>query len=255
MRLLQLVCAVSHALVGALACPLLSVAASFSADFEFPFPFPPGTGLWGNVDFVDGALQLTEAASYQFGAFVIPPLDAAPVTSFIATFQVHISDSTSIVPADGLSFNFSNAVPNPPTYGNPGEEGLPIGLSVNFDTFNNAFTDPNPEAPAIDVKMDGTIVGSVAFDPYTGPRFVDVSVKLDPDGTIDVSYDGMAIFNDLQTGHVSTQDGHFVFGARTGGANARHLIDNLSIITNPIPEPSCMALLLVGCVALAVCRG
>jgi len=247
MRLQRLIRTVSLSLCGVLACPWLSVAATFSSDFESGLP--AGTAVFGTAAVVGGVLQLTDNANGSQGVFVTDPLDAGPVDSFIATFQARISDQTCCGeppnpngPADGFSLSFSNSIPSPPTDYTQ-EDGLPVGLSVNFDTWDNGAA----EAPAIDVKMNGTTISSFSIHPYTGPRFVDVAVQLDSDGTIDVSYDGQSIFSNVATGHVSTENGQFVFGARTGGANSKHLIDNLSIETNPIPEPSTIALgLLLG---------
>lgn len=229
-------------LAGTLSCAGLASAGSLSTDFESGLP--AGTSLAGNASIVDGALQLTDAANSQVGSFSTGVLDAGPVGSFVATFQMRISDQTCCGetgpngPADGMSFNFSHDVADPPFGAAVPEEGLPIGLSVNFDTWDNGAA----EAPAIDVKMDGVSKGSFSIFPYTGPRFVDVSIVLDPDGTLDVDFDGQDIFTDLQTGHTETEGATFVFGARTGGANSKHLVDNLSITTRPVPEPSSIAL-------------
>jgi hypothetical protein len=228
-------------------------AGTFSSDFNSGQP--GGTFVFGAASVLpnggagdSGVLELTPAAGDQYGAFLIDELDVDPVTNFTARMLVRISDQTCCGeppnpngPADGLSFNFTNAPPNPPTYGNPGEEGHPVGLSVNLDTWDNGGS----EAPAIDVKYDGAPIGSFSIHPYTGARYVDLYVRLDDDGTIDVTYDGTPIFTDLATGHVATVGGQFLFGARTGGANSRHLIDDLTIDTNVIPEPSSLALLIV----------
>jgi hypothetical protein len=235
------------ALLGTLVCTGMASAANLMADFEAGLP--AGSTIFGDAVVVGGALQLTDAQNSQWGVFVWGPLGNVPISSFTASFQLRFSDSIccggGTLPADGMSFNFTNAVPNPPSYGDPGEEGLPTGLVIAFDTWDNG----SGEAPAIDVKMDGASKGSFSINPYTGPRYVDVNITLDPDGTLDVDFDGQDIFTDLQTGHVETTGGQFVFGARTGGANAKHLIDNLSITTRgttSVPDGGSTLLMLGG---------
>jgi hypothetical protein len=241
-------------------------AGTFSADFNSGQP--GGTSVFGLATILptggagnSGVLQLTPAVGDQFGAFLIDPLDVDPVTSFTARMLVRMSDSTCCgapgeAPADGMSFNFTNSPPSPPTYGNPGEEGHAVGLSVNLDTWNNEAGETfGTTAPAIDVKFNGVAVGNFPLQTYTGDRYVELYVRLDDDGTIDVTYDGNPIFTDLPTGHVATVGGQFLFGARTGGATESHRIDDLSIETNVIPEPSSLALLsvagAVGLISLA----
>jgi hypothetical protein len=250
-------------LFASLAFPTVMAEAT-TISYDFNDFLPPVISLYGSafplpdigVD-DSGGIQLTQSFVSDWGACVLVPLDDldVPVTSFVARFKVRISDSLiPDLPADGFSFNFSSAVPNPPTYGNPGEEGLPIGLSVNFDTWDNGIGD---YAPGIDVKYNSILLAaSVLTNPYTGPRFADVVILLEPDGTLDVDFDGLPVFRNVPTGHVATMGGQFVFGARTGAAAARHIIDDLEITTNPVPEPTTLFLAaMAGVWFVAMVRG
>ena len=56
-------------------------------------------------------------------------------------------------------------------------------------------------------------------------------IKLDNDGSLDVTFDGVTYFSNLFTPYAPISGGSFGFGARTGGLNANQFIDDLSITT------------------------
>jgi hypothetical protein len=158
------------------------------------------------------------------------------VTGFNATFKAILWGNTccGALPADGFSFNLVPAGTDPNSV--TAEEGANSGLAVCFDTWDNG----GGEAPAIDVKWLGTTVGHVPFQPSQSPLGVpdaisasrNVVINLDSDGTIDVSYGGSNIFNNLATGYTPGTIGvpNWIFAARTGGANDNNWIDDLQII-------------------------
>src|SRR3954462_6128305 len=64
-------------------------------------------------------------------AFRFPTLpDGAPVSSFIANFQLFIGNGSPNA-ADGIGFNFAPSIP----VSTAGEEGSGSGINVNFDTY------------------------------------------------------------------------------------------------------------------------
>src|SRR5687767_5345163 len=188
-------------------------ATLFSSDFNSGLP--PGTSVFGSA-FVDstggvdgsGVLKLTSAMNAQQGSFIIDSDATTPVSAFTAAFRMLVGGGNG---ADGLSFNFAGDLPNDVF----GEEGAGTGLTISFDTWDNG----GGEAPAIDAKVGGAVIasvpGSTAF--RTGD-FVDVRIRVDSDGTLDVSVNGTAIFNNLAT-TLGATSGRFGFGARTGGLN------------------------------------
>ncbi len=153
-------------------------------------------------------------------------------------------------PADGMSFVIAPSI-SPAAWG---EEGTGSGLIVSFDTWDNNGTDT---APAIDVKWGGTadanIIASQSMagqreggrapagplltdadgNPVpldTGGHFTNVVINIDPDGTLDLWYGGIQVFSNLQiTNWTGINAPMYGFGARTGGANEAHWIDNLCI--------------------------
>jgi hypothetical protein len=70
----------------------------------------------------------------------------------------------------------------------------------------------------------------------TGDTFGDVGVRLEADGTVDVQYNGRAIFTNVQLPNFAPiADASFVIGGRTGGANANQWIDDIKIVTTSGP--------------------
>ena len=64
----------------------------------------------------------------------------------------------------------------------------------------------------------------------TGTAFTDVRIRLDADGTLDVDFKGVRVVNNVQTGlTLPLENARIAFGARTGGANDNHWIDDLLI--------------------------
>src|SRR5436190_22390509 len=90
---------------------LAARAGSFTADFN-DGQVPAGVTMLDGAT-VDpsggpdgsGCMKLTAAANNAAGGFVVPDLDGGNrLQSFVATFNVHMGNGTSL-PADGFSFN------------------------------------------------------------------------------------------------------------------------------------------------------
>ena len=138
-----------------------------------------------------------------------------------------------VTPGVGISVHFAAALP-PRTW--QGEEGVGSGIRVCIDTWNNG----GGEAPAIDLKFGDEILASKKVpkaDLLTGLDFADMTVRLQNDGTVDVMFKDEIVFWDVATPSASYKKSRFGFGARTGGANAVHGIDDLrlAMITEPPP--------------------
>lgn len=203
-----------------------SLAGTFFSDFNSGAP--GRTTVFGSAAFVErggvddsGMLQLTRASGSQMGSFGIEPIDGkARIMSFVATFKLFIGGGTG---ADGCGFGFhSSRITDSFTGGS--RTG---GFTVNFDTYKN---NENDRAPAIRIYSNKVAIATQSVRDLRKQRFVDVLIRLDPDGTLDVNYDGETIFSDVLV--LSTNiAGHFAFGARTGSHHDKHLIDDLRIET------------------------
>ena len=207
------------------------------------------------ADIEGGTLRLTQAVNSQQNSAFLPQLNPGQaIQSFRASFDHSIAEGTCCGatppngPADGFSFAFG-----PTASGTFGEEGPATGLVISFDTWDNDDAPGAQEAPQIDIKVNGATIGTSETSPFTAGAMVPVLVSLDPDGTLDMSYGGTLIFDELVTGFTPAVGDLFSFGARTGGANEVARIDNLSI-TTVVPEPATLGLLGVGALGLLARR-
>ncbi|MES2708654.1 MAG: hypothetical protein V4726_18815 [Verrucomicrobiota bacterium] len=194
----------------------------------------------GGVD-NSGFLQLTSNEGGKSGTWVIPDTrDGAAVDGLFAQFRINMTPSAGGNPADGFGLHFASDLPATGSY--PGsEEAVGTGLSVCFDVYNNA----NNEAPAVDVFWHGAKVTTV---PYPGTffntqsAFVDARVRLETDGTLDVSFNGVvAVSNLALPGFYPVSAGQIGFSARTGGAFQLHAVDNVDITTQLFTGPVTVA--------------
>ncbi|MEO7297125.1 MAG: hypothetical protein ABI042_00965 [Verrucomicrobiota bacterium] len=189
---------------------------------------PPNAAIYGDAVLDQGILKLTSAIGNQGGSIVIEDLDAGSVVgSFDVNFKALIGGGSGSG-ADGYSFNFGNGLPD----GTFAEEGAGNGLTITFDTYNNSPVGQPSEAPAIRVKFDGILITN-KFVSYlrTGTTFTNVSIHVDPDGTLDLTYGTNVVFSNLLAYTTPIAGGRFGFGARTGGVFDNHWLDNLSINT------------------------
>lgn len=209
---------------------------TFSANFN-DGAAPVGSTVYGNSVVATtggvggtGVLKITQAVNGQTGAFVVEDLDpGAPqgMNSFAVVFKLRVGGGTS-TPADGFSFAVGNDLPAAPW----GEEGpTTTGLIVAFDIYDNA----GGEAPAIDLKWNGSelrhTVVPISFL-RTGAEFVDVEIKLDADGTFDLTYNGTMVYSNLFVpSFLPITGAKFGIGGRTGGLNENQWVDDLNITT------------------------
>ncbi|MHA3774353.1 CotH kinase family protein [Verrucomicrobiota bacterium sgz303538] len=195
------------------------------------------TSVAGAACVTGGALRLTAAGTGSTtSAFKIYNLDPSkPLQSFDATFKVRMTKSGTATPADGWSFNFGPI----PSDNGAGEGGfvMPNGLVVSWDTYDNGG-DP----PGIRVLGNGVRVANSPRTFLYDTVFRSVSIHWDSDNGLNVTYDGSAIFTNLQvpgftpasTGGSPAVPYRFAFSARTGGATEDMMLDDLSITTTPL---------------------
>ena len=221
-------------------------AGTFSADFD-DGQVPAGAQVFGNAVVESsggvggtGCLKLTMNVNSQSGSIVIEDLDGlANVYGIRATFMARVGGG-SAVPADGWSFC---AAPDLP-FGTWSETGAGNGLRVCFDTYDNVDGDPNNgagEAPQIRLMLGTTTVATTPLLPLSdviNNDFVPVEILLDADGSFSLTYNGKVHFSRLFFAGYQPLSGALIgFGARTGGLNANHFVDDLSITTYTDPKP------------------
>lgn len=210
-------------------------ATLFSSD-----PFTPAAGYISTTGGVNdsGVLHLVDAANGEWGGIIIEdPAAGAPVYGLTAHFKVLLGGGTT-PPADGWSFNWATDISDTQDGTIQYENGVGTGLTVGFDIFNNGATEDVP-APSIDVRYGGKLVATKQVtDAFleTGTQFGDVIIRLENDGTIDVVYNGVVMFNNLLVpGFSSLTGGRVAIAARTGGLNDNMWIDDLDLAVNTTP--------------------
>ena len=235
---------------------LLGAQQSHSGTFSTDFATDPGGTALGIAEIEDGVLKLTDLADLppaepakplpQNGSYVLPDFDGGqPVQSFTATFKAAVGGGSSLG-AQGFSFVLANDLPTDPSATFREGGGTSQGLVISFDTidnlagFNAEGNEPG-DAPGIIVKLGGVKVAARPFrgiQTYpansTATRFANVEVKVDPDGTLDVTYDGVKVYDNVAIGYTPVA-GVFGFGAGTAELTAairnNHWIDDINITT------------------------
>lgn len=226
-----------------------------------------------------GYLKVTDATNDQRGAIIFPDLGAGQTfPGFSIRADLRVGGGTDL-PADGFSFNYArpeDLVFQDPVgegwAGNPDgteenlpEEGTMTGLAIGFDEWYSGGAD----VIGMSVRVDNDLIHQVALPTLhgavdditslqTGPRgpggpgdiselgWARLEIDLSTDKLLRIAYKGNVVFED----YVDYTPGpsQLVFGGRTGGANAAHHIDNISVTL--IPEASSLAITLTALVGL-----
>jgi hypothetical protein len=228
------------AFVGAFALSVITSARAGNLSTDFNLGAPAGVNSYGSA-YVDGfggvgdsgTLKLTEAWYFgQQGSIILDDLDGgASIYGFNARFKILIGGGSQ---ADGFSFNFANDLPD----ASFGEEGAGTGLTVSFDTWDNG----GAEAPAIDLKKGGVTIESYkgggifnnAAELFRTGDYVEVVVDVSDQNVLNLTVNGTAVFSGVK-GAFTFGPGRFGFGARTGGANDNHFVDDIEITTQTAP--------------------
>lgn len=222
--------------IGALACAaLLAAQARPALAGEYSNDFASNVGIataYGTAIVTGGRLRLTSSQVNQNSAMVLG--DSAEGTiSFTASFTYTFLDPTPPrKAAEGMSVNLgvlpSGVIPL------NAENGPGNGLTISFDLFDFNSDGVVTSDRGIRVWSAGVVIASVpgAIDATDAGQPRAVTLRLDADGTLDVTYKGNAIVTDLQTGFVPQAGQRFGLAARTGAEFAEQRIDDLSIIWN-----------------------
>jgi hypothetical protein len=215
-----------------LTAALPASAGSFSTDFNSGLP--AGTSLYGNA-FIDtsggisnsGCLKLTTVTLSEESSFIITnDLDAGtPVVSLTARFSALIGGGNG---ANGISFNFAPDLPLGPI----SEYGAGSGMTIEIE----GYQDTGQPLPGIDARFYGSIYDNFPMNVILD-QWVDVFIQFNSDTTLTVSYNGVYAMSNYYTGWNPPAGSIFGLGARTGGLDDNHWIDNLTITTQTNPQP------------------
>ena len=233
--------------VGAAAAALTHLqAGSYAINFDEASVPLPGYTVYGNAIVEAGGgvgdtscAKLTKALNGQGGSLILNELDpGASVAEFTATFKLRMGGGTP-TPADGCAFSYAADI----VAGTFGETGSGKGLTIGFDTYDNVDADPNNgtgEAPRFNVFWNGTLVASSPLQnlaSMVNDTYVEAMVRINSNRRLDFTWGGVPIFTDLNIGFQPITGGKFGWGGRTGGANANHFVDDISISTTTVTLP------------------
>jgi hypothetical protein len=80
------------------------------------------------------------------------------------------------------------------------------------------------------VPYSALFTGDLSADPLQ--QYANLVIRVNANGTLDLQYKGKAILNGLPLpGYTPIVGGRFGLGARTGGENETHWVDNIAIAT------------------------
>ena len=226
----------------------LSRAQSFTETLQFPGSASrTDVSLLGSAKTVGDYVQLTDALATQEGSLVIasiPPGET--VKRLTVKFEVQTPTAGSTTPpADGFSFNFG-----PDLFGSTiGEDGIPTGLAITFDTFDNGGSDTAPAAEVVydsavkaGISFSGTRVGgraagyatSTAESLSTGDTPVPVQIDLavpnaGGNALVSVTWKGVQILQNVAVPYTPSKGWRIGFGGRTGDKYQKQSVRNISI--------------------------
>lgn len=203
----------------------------FCADFAGGV-LPPNVTLFGNAAINGESVHITDAAVGQNGSLVINNLNGGNLLDrFRITYRMVLGGSAN--PADGYSLSIGNDVAN-----QSGEEGSGSGLILAFDNYNNGVGESPVDnaAPSIAIKWGGVFLTNFVTTLMRTDSFVPVVVNMEPDGTLDLIYNGVVVFNNFPTPFRGIVNPRFVWAARTGGAVENAWIDDICI-NDFVPGP------------------
>ena len=186
---------------------------------------PAHVGIYGS------ALRLIEKTTPDtIGSFKLPDLDpGSAIRSFEVKFSLILDTPAEGNAGEGLSLNFGR-IPQDNGTGENGFAPLPGGLTVVFDPGNGA-----EELPVIEVRVGGVSIGSFPARFSFGSASRIYTIHWDSGG-LDISQSRTVYCADFPTPGFSPSVGNtFAFTARTTSATMDVLIDNLSVVTDPLP--------------------
>lgn len=234
-----------------------------------------GSAQWRPTGGVDGTgyLSITDAVNSQGGTILFDDFDGgAVVNSFEFTAFLRTGGGTDS-PADGYSVSFAR--PDDPIVVGEGtgdfagwggeaslpEEGTRTGVSIGLDEWDSGGGD----VVGISVRVDNVLINQTALPTrngsvtdttslQTGPanrpldenfsvpdhQFAELKIKMDADATLDVIFKGRKILDNFQTTWFPSP-GRIVFAGRTGGSNAHHHVDNITVVTTAATLPTLTA--------------
>jgi hypothetical protein len=191
--------------------------------------FDSGLGaatLRGTAVHTNQAVMLTDLVGGQLGAVVFDGLTAGPANNgFTARFTMNLGPTGHAAPADGISLAVGDLGGG--SWGESGP-GTARHLAVGFDTYNNS----GDGDIGIHVWANGAHVAASPVNPFTDGVTVPVEISYDVATGVTVKFNGATVLSNVALpGFTLPSGSRFGFGARTGGAVERAIVDDVEITT------------------------
>ncbi len=227
-----------------------TLSAPLGTTYNFNAGIPTGVALYGNASIetssdpnIGGYVALTDATENENGALLL--------TTRNNIDQAHIKFNVSI----GSSYNAT-------TGGQDGGDGFSVNLSANLPlgTFSNpqlgyappvaepqftVYFNSRPAGDQYPVEIGVALNGQVLTNVLAGTNFVSlngvppiasadghwapVDINLQRDGTLALSFDGVLLLTNYQTGWIGLDSAQVNFGAKTEGWYETHYISDLYV--------------------------
>lgn len=180
--------------------------------------------LHGSAAWTNGAVQLTDTVGSVAGSVIFNGIALGTYNSgFLARFSLQLGPTTSGDPGDGVSFAVG-ALPSA-AWGETGPGGM-HHIAIGFDTYNNG----GDGSIGIHLWVNGVHIASNPMNPFTNGALVPVEISYDASSGVTVKFNGTTVFNNVAiSGFGFLPSDRFGFGARTGGANERAIVDDVQI--------------------------
>lgn len=192
-----------------------------------------------------GAVDLSIPSGGDGWILVNDPISGGPVTNFIATFKLYVgpfaknNNNNPDGLGEGISFNFG---PNYSIYW-PGAPAIGGNLANGINDVSvlvvNVKSYSGGTQLGVNVAYGGTVLTNVplTLSEVVNSRWVDITIRLNSNGTVDVDRDGYALVSGLALpDYTQVSNGTFLIGAHCGGSWEQHNVDKLAILENaPLP--------------------
>jgi len=227
-----------------------TLSAPLGTTYNFNSGLPSGVRIFGNASIetspnpsIGGYVALTDAAVNENGAVLLTPrnnIDEAHIkfnTSIGSSYNTATLGSDG---GDGISVNLSANLPLG-TFINPQFGYSPPVVNPQFTVYFNARPNGLENPVEIGVALNGQVLTNIlagtnftslnGIPPITSAdgHWAPVDINLQRDGTLALSFDGVLLLTNFQTGWQGLNSAQLNFGAATEGWYETHYISGLYV--------------------------
>jgi len=227
-----------------------TLSAPLGTTYNFGSGLPPGVSLYGNASvetspdpMIGGYLALTDAAEKENGAVVLTARNN--IEQAHIRFNASIGSSYNALTGgsdggDGFSVNLSANLPRG-TFSNPQFGYSPPLAEPQFTVYFNARPNGANNPVGIGVSLNDQVLTNVlagtnftslgGIPPITSAdgHWAPVDINLQRDGTLNLSFDGVTILTNYQTGWIGLDSAQVGLAAQTESWYETHYFSGLYV--------------------------